>query len=162
MSRTACPHPSSAAVTAVMKANRKVGSRPEARLRSELYRRGFRFRKNFPLEAAGRRCRPDVVFLRHKVAVFVDGCFWHACPEHGVEPRVNREYWLPKLKRNVARDAQDDAALRAAGWTVVRIWEHEDAGDAAATVVGALCASFEGLPLEAQPGDPADAASPRS
>lgn len=153
MSNSAYPCPSSAAITAVMRANRKVGSRPEVRLRSALHRQGFRFRKNILVDAGGRRCRPDVVFLRQKVAVFVDGCFWHACPEHGVEPRVNRGYWLPKLKRNVDRDAQNDAALRGGGWTVVRVWEHEDADDAAAAVVRALRAAPARSPLEARQGD---------
>jgi DNA mismatch endonuclease (patch repair protein) len=77
------------------------------------------------------RCRADVVFARARVAVFVDGCFWHRCPQHGTRPRTHSDYWQAKLDRNVARDRRNDDALTDAGWAVVRIWEHEDA-DAAA------------------------------
>lgn len=72
-----------------------------------------------------RVVRPDVVFTKSRVAVFVDGCFWHRCPEHGNEPRTNTGYWGPKLDRNVARDAAVNEALDYAGWTVIRGWEHE-------------------------------------
>jgi DNA mismatch endonuclease (patch repair protein) len=67
------------------------------------------------------------VFTKRKLAVFIDGCFWHCCPDHGTLPASNVDYWLPKLERNVKRDAANDAALRAAGWTVIRAWEHEPA-----------------------------------
>jgi DNA mismatch endonuclease, patch repair protein len=70
--------------------------------------------------------RPDVVFTRAKVAVFVDGCFWHSCPLHGTSPRSNRDYWGPKLARNAERDRANTVALRRDGWRVVRIWEHDD------------------------------------
>ena len=69
---------------------------------------------------------PDVVFTRARVVVFVDGCFWHGCPEHQVVPARNRDYWVPKLSRNVERDRQADEALSSDGWAVVRVWEHED------------------------------------
>jgi DNA mismatch endonuclease (patch repair protein) len=78
--------------------------------------------------------RPDLVFTRARVAVFVDGCFWHSCPEHGDRPRINTGYWLPKLEANVARDRRVDRALTDDGWDVVRIWEHEDPLEAAARV----------------------------
>lgn len=68
----------------------------------------------------------DIVFTRAKVAVFVDGCFWHGCPEHYQRPAINQGYWRPKLEQNLARDAIADAALLAEGWTVIRAWEHED------------------------------------
>jgi len=73
----------------------------------------------------------DILFRPAKVAVFVDGCFWHACPQHGTRPTTNSDYWVPKLQRNVDRDRQTDAALEQSGWTVVRVWEHEDPTDAA-------------------------------
>lgn len=82
--------------------------------------------------------RPDVVFTRRKVAVFVDGCFWHACPIHGREPTYNTGYWSPKLARNVERDRKNDAALAAEGWSVVRLWEHVPLADAVAAVEAAL------------------------
>src|SRR5262249_51096120 len=69
--------------------------------------------------------RPDIVFTARRVAVFVDGCFWHCCPEHGSQPAANTWYWEPKLRRNVERDRAADVALGRAGWTVVRLWEHE-------------------------------------
>jgi len=77
------------------------------------------------------RCKVDVVFTRARVAVYVDGCFWHCCPEHGNVPRANREWWIEKLERNVARDRRNDRELEAAGWRVVRIWEHEPIIEAA-------------------------------
>lgn len=108
-----------------MRRNRKTDSKPELLLRSALHARGLRFRKNLLLRLPERTVRPDVVFTRQKVAVFVDGCFWHRCPEHGTSPRFNSAYWKAKLDRNVERDRQVDAALRADGWTSLRVWEHE-------------------------------------
>ncbi len=117
-----------------MRANRRVDTKPEVVLRSELHRRGLRFRKDHRLDVDGVRVRPDVVFTRAKVAVFVDGCFWHSCSEHGRAPGTNQDYWEPKLARNVERDAEQDAALRAAGWSVVRVWEHTRPVEAADAV----------------------------
>ncbi len=82
--------------------------------------------------------KPDVAFTRSRVAVFVDGCFWHGCPEHGRTPQTNQDYWIPKLAANEARDARVDTALRAAGWRVVRVWEHEDVVVAVQRVVAAI------------------------
>ena len=118
------PHPSSAAVSAAMRGNRKRDTGPELKLRSLLHRQGLRFRVNRELSVPGLRVRPDVVFGRHRVAVFVDGCFWHSCPWHGTRPRVNTHYWIPKLKRVKDRDRKVRKLLTRAGWTVVRIWEH--------------------------------------
>lgn len=87
--------------------------------------------------------RPDVVFTRSRVAVFVDGCFWHACPEHGRVPTNNDWYWAPKLLRNVERDRQADAALGDAGWIVVRVWEHVPVPTAVAAIEEALGQRFE-------------------
>ncbi len=120
-----------------MQGNRSIDTRPELALRSELHRRGYRFRKSVA-PVAGVRCRADVVFARARVAVFVDGCFWHRCPEHGTRPRTNSSYWQVKLDRNVARDRRNDDALTASGWTVVRVWEHEDVRDAADRVEAIL------------------------
>jgi DNA mismatch endonuclease (patch repair protein) len=87
------------------------------------------------------RVRPDAVFPRARIAVFLDGCYWHACEEHGTRPASNTDYWLPKLARNVARDRRVDDALAAAGWTVVRVWEHESAAAAADRVAGLVLGS---------------------
>jgi len=132
------PHPTSDAVSKRMRANPRCDTKPETALRSALHRLGLRFRKDLPLRLADRIVRPDVVFTRARLAVFVDGCFWHRCPEHGNVPRANGAYWGPKLERNVARDRAVDDALAAAGWRVVRAWEHEDVADVAAAVAARL------------------------
>lgn len=106
----------------------------ELALRRELHRRGLRYRIEYPVPAMPRR-RMDVVFTRAKVAVFVDGCFWHACPEHGTNPSTNGAWWAEKLRKNVERDRETDTHLADLGWTVVRTWEHESAEAAADRVV---------------------------
>lgn len=128
------PRPTTPAVTRVMKANRKTESKPEVLLRRALHAEGFRFRKNFELRPGGLRVKPDIVFTRRRVAVFVDGCFWHVCPEHGTQPGANQGYWGPKLRRNIERDRVVAAALARAGWGVVRVWEHVPVHEAAAGI----------------------------
>ncbi len=126
-----------AATSARMSRQRRTGTAPETALRKELHRRGARFfvdRAPLP----GLRRRADLVFPRRRVAVYVDGCFWHSCPRHATHPKNNAQWWAEKLAGNVARDRDTDARLAAAGWLVVRIWEHEDAGDAADRVQAAL------------------------
>lgn len=107
-----------------MAAIRRVDTKPETALRSALHAAGFRFRKDYRLDLGQVKPRPDIVFTRKKVAVFVDGCYWHACPEHGTRPKVNADYWTSKLARNAERDREHDRALSEAGWAIVRIWEH--------------------------------------
>jgi DNA mismatch endonuclease (patch repair protein) len=120
-----------------MSRQRRTGTAPEIALRRELHRRGRRyFVDRAPLP--GLRRRADLVFPRHRVAVYVDGCFWHCCPEHATYPRNNAQWWAEKLAGNVARDRDTDARLGAAGWTVVRVWEHEDAAAAADRVQAAV------------------------
>jgi DNA mismatch endonuclease (patch repair protein) len=127
--------PSSAAVSGRMSRQARTGTSPELALRRELHRRGLRFRVNFSPDVAGLgRRRADVVFTRRRVAVFVDGCFWHSCPAHATSPKANETWWAEKLAGNVARDRDTDARLAAAGWTVVRVWEHESATEAAERV----------------------------
>ena len=121
-----------------MKANRRRDTGPERALRSALHRRGLRFRVDYPVTAGVRRTRPDIVFPRARLAVYMDGCFWHRCPIHGTEPQANTAYWKPKLDANAARDAAETLALEAAGWTVERIWEHVSTADAADSVVRSL------------------------
>ena len=135
------PAPSSEAASATMRGNRRRDTTPERQLRSHLHRRGWRFRVDLPLEAAERRVRPDLVFTRRRVAVFVDGCFWHACPKHGQRPRANASYWRSKLLVNVERDAAVTESLQRAGWKVVRVWEHEPIGDAVAAVESVLAST---------------------
>jgi DNA mismatch endonuclease, patch repair protein len=148
----AYPASSSPGRTANMRANRRVDTKPELALRSALHRQGYRFRKDYRLDLdAGARVRPDIAFTARRVAVFVDGCFWHACPDHGRNPAVNEWYWAPKLRRTVERDRAADAALAAAGWRVVRIWEHVPLADAVAAVTAALTSEAGPLPGEAGP-----------
>lgn len=106
---------------------------PEMALRRELHRRGLRYRVDAPLPGIPRR-RADILFTRAKVAVFVDGCFWHGCPQHGTQPKNNGSWWQSKLAGNQARDADTNARLQAIGWTVLRFWEHEDFLEAADAV----------------------------
>lgn len=135
------PQPSSHAVSAAMRANRKGETAPEAALRSVLHRRGRRFLKNRRIPLGGRKwTQPDLVFPRARVAVFVDGCFWHCCPEHGTTPASNSSYWGPKLARNAARDRETDIRLSAMGWHVVRAWEHDDPVSIAERVDAAIAA----------------------
>lgn len=123
-----------------MAAIKRTDTKPELALRSELHRRGLRFRKDYRLDLGGVRPRPDLVFTKARVAVFVDGCFWHQCPEHSKPPAQNTGYWSPKLARNVERDRLYDEALTAAGWTVVRLWEHVPITEAAQLVQDAVTA----------------------
>jgi DNA mismatch endonuclease, patch repair protein len=156
------PHPSSEGRSANMRANRRTDTKPELALRHALHRLGYRYRKDYRLDLdGGRRVRPDIAFTARKVAVFVDGCFWHACPEHGSKPRANEWYWGPKLIKNVERDRINDAALILAGWTVVRLWEHVPLDEAVSAVVTALGATVAPGPAgpTVAPG-PADAAGP--
>ena len=140
-----------------MRANRRTDTKPELALRRALHRLGYRYRKDYRLDLdSGRRVRPDIAFTARKVAVFVDGCFWHACPEHGSKPRANEWYWSPKLIRNVERDRVNDAALILAGWIVVRLWEHVPLDEAVTTVITTLAA--HGAP--AAPGPAAAAPGP--
>jgi DNA mismatch endonuclease (patch repair protein) len=108
-----------------MAAIRRKDTKPEVALRSALHRAGYRFRKDYPIRIESRLIRPDIVFTKRRIAVFIDGCFWHSCPLHGRQPGVNGQYWLPKLERNTERDRQQTDALRGAGWQVLRFWEHE-------------------------------------
>jgi DNA mismatch endonuclease, patch repair protein len=116
-----------------MQGNRSRDTRPEVAIRSAVHRRGLRFRKHiapFP----GLRCTADLVFPRERIAVFVDGCFWHGCAQHGKRPSTNSAYWTAKISRNAERDLHNTEALRAAGWTVLRLWEHEQPAAAAARI----------------------------
>lgn len=132
------PKPATPGRSANMKANRRTDTKPELALRSALHALGYRYRKDHRLDLPQCRVRPDIAFTSRKVAVFVDGCFWHACPDHGSKPKSNEWYWSPKLARNVERDRAADQALQDAGWTVVRLWEHVPVEDAVAAVVAAV------------------------
>ncbi|GAA4016341.1 very short patch repair endonuclease [Allokutzneria multivorans] len=122
-----------------MRAIRRADTKPEIALRKALFGLGYRYRKDLLLRLPnGVRVKPDIVFTARKVAIFVDGCFWHACPTHGRQPTTNEWYWTPKLHRNVQRDRRVNDALTVAGWHVVRLWEHEELSAAVDSVVGVL------------------------
>jgi DNA mismatch endonuclease (patch repair protein) len=134
---TPYPHPTSDAARAVMRANRKKNTRPEVAVRRALHAKGFRYRIHLPVRAEGKSVRADIVFPKQKLAVFIDGCFWHSCPVHGNSPRVNTGYWIPKLERNKARDTEVNARLARSGWRVLRIWEHVSADEAVEEIAAA-------------------------
>jgi DNA mismatch endonuclease (patch repair protein) len=110
---------------------------PELALRRELYRLGLRYRLHRPIVPGVRRS-PDIVFGPLRVAVFVDGCFWHGCPQHGTAARANAAFWKKKLAENERRDRDTDGRLKRAGWRVVRVWEHEEPRVAALRIASAL------------------------
>jgi DNA mismatch endonuclease (patch repair protein) len=131
---------SSPAVRAVMRANKGRDTRPELAVRSAAHALGLRYRVGVsPLP--GIRRTADMVFPKAHVAVFIDGCFWHGCPQHHRPARRNAEFWTAKIEGNRARDADTDARLHAAGWTVIRIWEHEPPSEAASKINAAVRAS---------------------
>jgi DNA mismatch endonuclease (patch repair protein) len=117
-----------------MQGNRSRDTLPEIAVRRLLHAAGLRYRVAMrPIPTLRRTA--DIVFTRRKIAVFIDGCFWHGCPEHYVVPRTNVEYWSPKIERNFSRDAETNEQLRAAGWIVVRYWSHRSPEDIAARVI---------------------------
>jgi len=121
------PVPSSAAVSSQMRRMPRRDSSGEVRLRSELHHLGLRFRKHL----RGLPGTPDIALTRTRIAIFFDGCFWHCCPQHGVLPKANRDWWKAKLDGNIERDRRNDEALIGLGWVPVRVWEHEDLSEAA-------------------------------
>jgi DNA mismatch endonuclease (patch repair protein) len=128
-----------------MERQQRRDTRHELELRSALHQAGLRYFVDRPIE--GTRRRGDVVFPRKRVVVFSDGCFWHGCPEHGTWPKRNADWWRAKIEANRARDRDTDRRLAAAGWTVIRVWEHEPAHVAAKRIVKMLRRSGdEGAP----------------
>ncbi|MFC9918254.1 very short patch repair endonuclease [Agromyces binzhouensis] len=115
---------SSPATRSTMLGNRRRDTNPELAVRRQLHARGLRYRVDFAPPPTPRR-RADIVFTRCRIAVFIDGCFWHGCPQHYVRPVTNADYWASKIERNVQRDSDTTARLRAAGWIALRSWEHE-------------------------------------
>lgn len=150
VSSSARPPASSPAVRAQMSQLGQRDTAPEIALRSELHRRGLRFRVDQrPLPTL--RSRADLVFRRARVAIYVDGCFWHGCPEHGSMPKANSEFWGAKLERNRERDLETNATLRREGWEVIRVWEHEDSSSAADRVCESISRRLAGLATGERP-----------
>jgi DNA mismatch endonuclease (patch repair protein) len=124
-----------------MQGNKRVDTEPEVNLRRALHASGLRFRKDLTVRGVDAKAKADIVFTRQKVAIFMDGCFWHGCSSHCRMPTRNRAYWEAKIGRNQERDRSVTAALTADGWKVVRIWEHEPMEQAIARVRDALSAA---------------------
>jgi len=131
------PSPLDDATRRRFEAQRVRDTEPELALRRELHRRGYRYRLDRRVSETVRS-RPDLVFPSERVAVYVDGCFWHGCPDHGTAPKNNADWWQHKLGANRARDEQTNTALTDEGWTVIRVWEHELPETAATRVAAAV------------------------
>ncbi|MFH9735913.1 very short patch repair endonuclease [Streptomyces sp. NPDC017260] len=125
--------PSSAAVSARMSRQGSRDTAPEIAVRRLLHAAGLRYRVNMPVPGMPRRTI-DIAFTKARVAIFLDGCFWHGCPQHATHPKANAAWWRTKLDKNMARDRETSEHLRKEGWTVLRFWEHE-APDAIALAV---------------------------
>ena len=130
------PPPSSDEIKRRMQRQRRRDTGAELKLRSALHRAGLRYRVDYQLP--GLRRRADVAFPSRRIAVFVDGCFWHGCPDHGTWPRQNAEWWRQKLEANRSRDRDTDRRLAELDWTVIRVWEHEPIPAAAARIQGVI------------------------
>lgn len=130
---------SNAGVRASMRSNRRRDTAPELAVRRLVHAAGLRYRVDFaPLPESSRRLKADMVFTRARIAVFVDGCFWHGCPQHYTVAKTNADFWAAKVTGNRDRDARVTALLTDAGWTVLRFWEHEDAAEVAVAIIAAV------------------------
>jgi DNA mismatch endonuclease (patch repair protein) len=123
---------------AVMRGNRRRDTKPEIEVRRLVHAAGLRYRVDYAPLSSNRRIRADLVFTRVRVAVFLDGCFWHGCPQHYVPSHTNADYWGPKIEANAQRDARTDNLLQNAGWKVLRFWTHESPDDIAARIVAVI------------------------
>lgn len=128
------PSAGSPAVSERMSRQQTAGTAPELAVRHRLHAAGLRYRVDYP-PIPGLRRRADIVFTRKKVAIFVDGCFWHSCPDHATFPKTNAQWWADKLGRNKRRDAETNRILNEAGWIVLRFWEHEDPEAVARSII---------------------------
>ena len=128
---------STPAIRKTMLGNRSRDTAPELAVRRAVHAMGLRYRVAYRPEPRLRRTA-DLVFTRARVAVFIDGCYWHGCPEHYIEPARNVDYWRPKIARNRERDAETSAALGEAGWRVLRFWSHEDPHEVARRIAEAV------------------------
>jgi DNA mismatch endonuclease (patch repair protein) len=135
-----------------MRSNRRRDTAPELAVRRILHANGMRYRVDMRV-VRETRSRADIAFTRQRIAIYIDGCFWHSCPEHLHLPKANADYWTPKLARNVERDAEVNAILRGLGWTVLRFWEHEPAQGTADRIIAALERTRSAAPSASDPID---------
>lgn len=124
------PQPKSSVVSAQMRKMPRVGTGPELAIRRALHKSGIRYR----IDEKSLPGRPDIVLTKAKIAIFVDGCFWHHCSDHGVSPKNNGEWWLAKFRQNQERDARKDEQLRNLGWLPLHVWEHTPVEDAVSLI----------------------------
>jgi len=124
------PKPSSPSASQRLARQKQSSTEPELRLRRALHARGLRYRVGY--RVANIRC--DIVFIRARLIIMVDGCFWHSCPQHSTIPKSNSEWWSQKLAVNRARDVRQSESLEGEGWRVLRVWEHEDPNDVADSI----------------------------
>ncbi|MGI9091522.1 MAG: very short patch repair endonuclease [Gemmatimonadaceae bacterium] len=120
-----------------MQGNRARDTAPELAVRRNLHSMGLRYRVNVRPVPSLRRTA-DIAFLRQRIAVFIDGCYWHGCPDHYTAPKANAQFWREKVQRNRSRDMETHQRLTDEGWTVLRFWTHEDPADTAAAVAAAV------------------------
>ena len=151
------PTPSSSAASARLSRHPRRDTSPEMALRRALHAAGCRYRVQWRTDIIPRRSI-DIAFPGRRVAVFVDGCYWHGCPIHGSTPKSNSRWWSEKFARNRRRDADTDGQLRAAGWLVLRVWEHVQVEAAVADVLRVLAEREHGpaAPVRHSSGDRAD------
>ena len=135
---------SSPATRKSMQGNRSRDTKPELAVRSAVHRRGIRFRVSVRPQPEFARTA-DLVLRKSRIAVFVDGCFWHGCSEHHSRPATNTQYWIDKIARNVERDIETTAYLERTGWTVLRFWEHQDPEVVAERIQEAVQSALDGL-----------------
>lgn len=140
------PSPSSPAAAARMHAARRRDTAPELAVRRALFARGLRYFVDYRLPIP--RARADIAFPKKRLAVFIDGCFWHGCPEHATWPKANAEWWRAKITANMERDRRIDRLLGEAGWRVVRAWAHEPTEDVVARVVSTAAPTSDGSPAD--------------
>ncbi|OAH13398.1 very short patch repair endonuclease [Streptomyces jeddahensis] len=129
--------PSSPTVSARMSRQTSRGTTPEMAVRKMLHAAGLRYRLHVRVPGMPRRTI-DIAFPGAKIAIFLDGCFWHGCPEHATHPKANADWWREKLDRNMARDRETTDHLLVAGWTVLRFWEHESVEDVARRITATV------------------------
>lgn len=132
------PAASSENARRTMRANKRRDTSVELAVRRRLHATGLRYRVDYAADPTDRRRRVDIVFTKLRLAIYIDGCFWHGCPDHYVQPKTNVDYWRPKIARNMERDRESVEGLEAAGWTVLRFWEHEDPDTVAASIAAAV------------------------
>ncbi len=135
--RSRAPQASTPSVRHLMQSVHRTGTKPEKHIREELSRRGLQF-NTATRPIAELRLTADLVFLPEKLSVFIGGCFWHGCPNHFRPPLTNSAWWEEKVSETVRRDRRQSVTLNDAGWSVVRVWEHEDPSDAADRIVAAI------------------------